>query len=296
VTDAPTVDPFLRPGDGGRPPRGGRWLWITGAVLVVISLIVGAVSLVHLGNLGSGVGRPFLDAITTPSRLTPVDEQMPLKAGTYVVFELTGHVRKNGPITLTTRDAPLVTTNTVTVQAPDGTRCAVTGGRGMSQTITRGPDLYTGVLQVQIPADGAYHVQLDTRDHAVRSVILAPSLTSGLGEAASGALGLGLAGLLLAAGLVVLLIGLLRRRPSRVAAPSPGHPQTGYPQTGYPQTGYPQTGYPQTGYPHAGYQQTSHPAPVTAPPPGWYPSPWGQGHAYWDGARWHTSASGPGGS
>ena len=270
VTDAPSVDPFLRPGDAGRPPRGGRWAWITGAVLVVISLIVGAVSLAHLGNLGSGAARPFLDAITTPSRQTPVDAQVPLKAGTYVVFELTGHTSRKGPITVTTRDSPRVTTNTFTVQAPDGTWCAVTGALGMSQTITRGPDLYTGVLQVQIPADGDYHVRLDTRDHVVRSVILAPSLASGLGQAAPAALGLGLAGLLLAAGLVVLLIGLLRRRPSRVAAPSTGYPQTGYPQTG-------------------------HPVPVTAPPPGWYPSPWGQGHAYWDGTRWQTSAPGPGG-
>ncbi|MEX3657251.1 hypothetical protein A5667_14540 [Mycolicibacterium fortuitum] len=74
-------------------------------------------------------------------------------------------------------------------------------------------------------------------------------------------------------GLLLLILGLVRRSSSRSklsgqpgyppgAHPQPGYPQ-GYPQPGYPQQGYPQPGYPQ-GYPQPGYPQQ--PGYPTVPP------------------------------
>ncbi len=73
-------------------------------------------------------------------------------------------------------------------------------------------------------------------------------------------------------GLLLLILGLVRRSSSRSqpsgqpgyppgAYPPPGYPQ-GYPQPGYPQQGYPQPGYPQPGYP----QQPGYPPAYGAPP------------------------------
>lgn len=68
-------------------------------------------------------------------------------------------------------------------------------------------------------------------------------------------------------GLLLLILGLVRRSSSR-SQPSgpPGYPPGPYPQPGYPQ-GYPQPGYPQPGYPPAGYpQQPGYPPAYGAPP------------------------------
>lgn len=68
-------------------------------------------------------------------------------------------------------------------------------------------------------------------------------------------------------GLLLLILGLVRRSSSGAKlSGQPGYPQSypqpGYPQ-GYPQPGYPQPGYPQ-GYPHQGYPQQ--PGYPPAPP------------------------------
>lgn len=68
-------------------------------------------------------------------------------------------------------------------------------------------------------------------------------------------------------GLLLLILGLVRRsssgaKPSGQPVYPPGYPQPGYPQ-GYPQQGYPQPGYPQ-GYPQQGYPQQ--PGYPPAPP------------------------------
>lgn len=68
-------------------------------------------------------------------------------------------------------------------------------------------------------------------------------------------------------GLLLLILGLVRRsssgaKPSGQPVYPPGYPQPGYPQ-GYPQQGYPQQGYPQPGYPQGYPQQPGYPP---APP------------------------------
>jgi hypothetical protein len=68
-------------------------------------------------------------------------------------------------------------------------------------------------------------------------------------------------------GLLLLILGLVRRSSSG-SKPSaqPGYPPGAYPQPGYPQ-GYPPPGYPQQGYPQQGYpQQPGYPQAYGAPP------------------------------
>ncbi|MEV0668781.1 hypothetical protein [Mycobacterium sp. NPDC050441] len=74
-------------------------------------------------------------------------------------------------------------------------------------------------------------------------------------------------------GLLLLILGLVRRSSSR-SKPSgqPGYPPGAYPQPGYPQ-GYPQPGYPQQGYPQPGYpQQPGFPQPGYPQQPGYPPA------------------------
>jgi uncharacterized protein DUF2510 len=83
------------------------------------------------------------------------------------------------------------------------------------------------------------------------------------------------AGILLAiVGVVMLIVGIVRRRRAQRVAIGGSYP------TGYP--GY--AGYPASAVP---------PAPAL-PPAGWYPDPQQAGtNRYWDGARW-TDQTHPG--
>ncbi|MGW4100043.1 LppU/SCO3897 family protein [Mycobacterium sp. NPDC004974] len=65
-------------------------------------------------------------------------------------------------------------------------------------------------------------------------------------------------------GLLLLILGLVRRSSSSKPSDQPGYPPGAYPQPGYPQPGYPQQGYPQPGYPQQGYPQQ--PGYPPAPP------------------------------
>ena len=89
--------------------------------------------------------------------------------------------------------------------------------------------------------------------------------------------------LLLIAGLIVLLVGVLRRRGHKKQLaqyggypPQPGYPQQHYPQPGYPQQQYPQQQYPQQQYPQQQYPQQQYPQqgyPQQYPQQGYPPPP-----------------------
>ncbi|WP_454788250.1 LppU/SCO3897 family protein [Mycolicibacterium lutetiense] len=68
-------------------------------------------------------------------------------------------------------------------------------------------------------------------------------------------------------GLLLLILGLVRRSSSRSKlSGQPGYPPGAYPQPGYPQ-GYPQPGYPYQGYPQQpGYPQQGYPQQPGYPP------------------------------
>ncbi len=142
--------------------------------------------------------------------------------------------------------------------------------------------------QFHINTPGTYEVAIrgssgvDQNGDVAFGTSIAKGTVVGAGATAIGVL-------LLIAGLIVLLVGLLRRRGHKKQLahyggyppqsgypqqgyPAPGYPQQGYPQQGYPQQGYPQQGYPQQGYPQQGYPQQGYPQPQP-PPGGQWPPP-----------------------
>ncbi len=239
------------------PTKGarGRWLIIVGAVVTGVALIVGVTAGVIVAR---SVGGPLAETLTSPSRPTPVDAQLHLKAGRYTVFELTGRQSTSGPVTTTTGTSPTVTPDMVQVTGPSGRTISASALTSSSETLTRGQNIYSGTARFVVPESGIYHVQVESP--ALTKVLIAPSFGSGL-RTVLGWLAAGIgSSVAFVVGLVLLIVGVVRRR-----RPADPPEQAGPAQL-----------------PYAGP-----PAPNALPPPGWHPAPDGPGRQrYWDGRTW----------
>jgi hypothetical protein len=209
-----------------RPPR-GRWLIIVGGIIAAVALIVGVTSGVLIAK---SVGVPLSESLTSPSRPTPVDQELTFRAGRYTVYELTGRESSKGPITTTNGVSTSVTPDMVEVTGPDGATITTSGLTSSSETLTRNQDVYQGVARFVVPEPGVYHVRVDSPAGA--QVVIAPSLGSGIG-AVLGWLGAGVVSLLaFILGVILIVVGAVRRRPAKAAA-SPAQaaspPQGWYP-------------------------------------------------------------------
>jgi hypothetical protein len=148
------------------------------------------------------------------------------------------------------------------------------------------------VVEYHIGSPGQYDVALQPSSDVAPSAKIAFGQSIEKGTIVGGLLA-GVGFLVLLAGVIVLVIGLVRRRGHKKqlatasgygAYPPPygqqGYPQQGYPQQGYPQQGYQPQGYGQQGYPPPGYGQqgppTGYPLPgygQQQPPPGEWQQP-----------------------
>jgi len=215
-----------------------------GAVIILLSLIVGVTSLVVIGT---SIGPPLVETWSNDSKKTPVDEQLTLRAGRYTVFELTGFTRTRGPVTTTTgTNAPPITAADVDVIGPDGSAVQTFEFGSGTEEMTRGESVYSGVVRFTTPKEGVYHVRVNAPQSA--TVVIAPSFGSGI-RAALPWLGVGFASwVALPIGVLVLIIGAVRRRRQPIPEPAWG---------------------------------------TVVPTKGWYPAPDAAGkQRYWDGQGW----------
>jgi hypothetical protein len=226
-------------------PRGGRRLIIAGSIIIAVALLVGVTSGVVVAM---SVGGPLSEALTSPSRPTPVDEQLSLEAGRYTVFELVGHQSSEGPVTTFRRDAPTLGPEMVDVTGPDGDTVTVSGFTSSSESLTRGEDIYAGVARFVVAEPGQYRVRIDAP--AGKQVLIVPSFGSGFGAVLTWVLA-GIASFVaLVVGVTLIIVGAIRgrRRPTGRAT-SPVH--------------------------------------HTGPPEGWYSAPdVANRERYWDGRAW----------
>jgi hypothetical protein len=212
-----------------------------------VSLSVLGLGLV-LGVLGGvETALPIVRTLThSTSHPTPARLRQHLSHGTYEIYELTGERSsafsriRSGPVDI----GP----GNVTVRSASGQPGAVTVTReGADETLTLGDRVYTGAVQFEIPSSGDYIVTV-TSDARTR-VILARSIGSIVRSVVGWIAIAGAGGLLFLVGLVLLIVGLVRR----------GRRPVGY------------AGAPGT----------------TMPPPNWYADPSQPGQLrYWDGSQW----------
>jgi hypothetical protein len=234
------------------PARRGRRAIVTGLVLLALGVVIAVVGIVGFGatasSLVSGLGSP----LTTPTELTKQ-----LDAGTtYAVYELAA---SGSGVTGDPYLGNIAPGDVTVTSSADGSEVVVDDAPSMTQTFANGAKTYVVVATFEPPTTGRYVVSIATEGS---TVIVAPSITA-LAKALPWLGLIGFGGLLALAGIIVLVVGLVRRgsKPAVAAA---------YPTAGYP-------------------APAPRPAPMPAglPAPGWYPDPERPGgQRYWNGTGW----------
>jgi hypothetical protein len=293
----------LTPAAAAPPPVKGKGMIWTGAVLLVVGMLLVVAGIIGVVASAASLINGFGSPVTTPTTVTRT-----LEAGTtYAVYERSSLVSGSG-----TLEDPLlasVSPADITVTGPGGVVVPVKDPGQMTQTFTNGGKEYFAVATFDAPASGSYEITIAGEG---AEVLVAPSF-SAFGRSIAWVAAIGLGGLLALVGLVLLIIGLVRRASSKKAAPTP------YAATAYGQTAVAPTAYQETTYQQPGAVPTSadpfaspsgepaqpvqpvqpvappvaaQPAPPVSPPAGWYPDPGRPGgQRYWDGSAWteHTA-------
>lgn len=182
------------------------------ASLVVIGLgvAVGAVGVVE-------TALPFVRTLTrSTAYTTPAVIHAHLSHGTYEIYQLTSRRSSSfSPVQPGTVD---IQPTDVSVTSSGGQPLRVEP-QGTRETITHNDDVYTGAVRFAVPSTGDYVVRVRSGRAAANQVILARSLgslvRSAVGWIATAAAG----GLIVLLGLVMLIVGLVRRRRPAVALP-----------------------------------------------------------------------------
>ncbi|MFC6237328.1 DUF2510 domain-containing protein [Longivirga aurantiaca] len=265
---------------GAQPvKRKGKAAIITGIVLIVLALVAG---IAGIAGIASGVGS--IASESTEPFAAPNTITVSLESGkTYVVYELEAAAGQGS-----------MQISDITVTDPSGATVPVTGMGSFGQGFNEGADSFVAVGEFVTSTTGTYTIDVTTEG---TTFMVGPSLGSFIGLGLSG-LAIVLAALLGIAGVIVLIIGLVRRASSKPAAVGTGYPAgavTAQPYVAPAQAPQPQI-FEQPASEQAPVQPFVTPAPAAPvapapaaalPPAGWYPDPGRPGgQRYWDGQQW----------
>jgi Protein of unknown function (DUF2510) len=216
--------------------------------------------------------RGFVQAFTGPIRSTPTELVLNAKKATYAVYERTGTQSIAGGFTNSESRSSVLGPRDVSVTGPDGRTIETRRPGNVTETITRNRKVFTATVRFTVPAAGRYTVRIGGLE---TEVIVARTLGDSFRSAVPYILGAVTSGLALLVGLVLLIVGSVRRRNASapVAAVAAAPPYMSYPPASPGMPGPPRS---------------------AAPPPaaGWYPDPWdARFYRYYDGEAWsgHTS-------
>jgi len=186
-------------------------LIVAGAALAIPTFIAGIV--------------PIVRAVRSPIRFdVPGRAQMHLGHGDYMVYEDKGASSLGNAFS--PDDSVTITPENVTVTAPDGTAVAVSERGSLIETLTVDGRRYVGAVRFTAPVAGEYVVGV-TGTTADNVLVARP-----IGSVASGSLGwfalAALGGVVLVVGVVLLIVGAMRRGrppvPVYTASPPGWHP------------------------------------------------------------------------
>lgn len=195
---------------------------------VAIILIVAGVGLA-IPTFVAGI-IPVIRTITTPAPFSvPGAARVHLGSGTYEVYEGTGKTGLGSAFS--NNDSVTITPDDVTVTNVTGQNVAVFSRGDIAESISRNGERYVGAARFTTPAAGDYNISVT--DSADTSVVIARPLTNTIKSAAGWFVLSGVGGILLIVGIVLLIVGSVRRNRMRTAfaytAPTPPgwHPDPG---------------------------------------------------------------------
>jgi hypothetical protein len=146
------------------------------------------------------------DVLRSPARTTPINQGIELHRGQYTIFELTGRQSGGGGLTFSENGFTTFAPDDVHVTDASGQPAAVTPLGAVAERLTRGSDIYTGALHIQVPATGRYQVQI--LSVTPETLVIAPSLGSTFAAISGWLVVGGISVVILFIGLVLLLRGV----------------------------------------------------------------------------------------
>ena len=248
--------------------RPGPKLWLS-LVTIVLGIAVGVASIVVIVVTVS-------HDILGPTYAVPSTISLHLGTGTHTILERTGAQNSFDARTSSVELDP----SQVDVVGPSGERVRVTYTSG-TETIARPNGTYVAAVEFRVRKSGNYRVRINATRPGL--VMVQESIGEVARRSVVWALGIGLGALLVLAGLIMLIVGIVRRSKAKQLAMAATYGST----PGVPQAYTTSTVAVPTGAPSAV------PVPGAAPtsPPAWHPDPHGQHRLrYWDGSTWtdHT--------
>ena len=220
----------------------GPALWLSVAVIVVGAVIA-------IVGTAQGV-TTLVREVTSSVYVTPANFTKHLKSGTYEIFAAENRGDVLGP-------------NDVVVTGPGGVHIPVTGVGAVSETISHNSSSYLAEAKFTVPMSGDYRIVVGGPQGV--PILVSNSFGDLVKHAALWFVMLGIGLLVGAAGVVMLITGVVRRRRARNGA---------------------------LGTPYATPYPMQYAGVPTGPTPGWYADPSIPGtRRWWDGTRWtdHTT-------
>ncbi|MDP9334793.1 MAG: DUF2510 domain-containing protein [Actinomycetota bacterium] len=192
---------------------------------VAIALMVAGTA-IAIPTFIAGVA-PIVRTMRTPIRFdAPSTVRVHLGKATYMLYEDTGRSSIGSPFS--SPGSVTMTPGDVTVAAADHTNVEVYDRGTIRETLSSGGDQFVGAARFTTPASGDYTVSV--RSTTRKAILIARPLSDTVGSVLGWFALTGLGGIVLFVGVVLLILGSVRRGRARkafayAATPSPGwHP------------------------------------------------------------------------